>query len=145
MQNGDYLRGYSTEEIKVCCFLIRMPCPKVMHIMSMLSADIHLQIDSFVALLVRYHRKEFPKVVEFSSLNFLFRFVREICGNDGIYVYFCIFFVLFSGEEEIKISLCNYIRVSVALWEYLCMNKPDTQSSYSYEGFKFENGNKSQS
>lgn len=115
MQNGDYLRGYSTEEIKVCCFLIRMPCPKVMHIMSMLSADIHLQIDSFVALLVRYHRKEFPKVVEFSSLNFLFRFVREICGKDGIYVYFCFFSYYFQVKKKLKF-LCAIIYESLLLY-----------------------------
>lgn len=80
---------------------------------------------------------------------FSFKFSIQICPRDmWKRWYSCLFFAFFWYYFQVKKTLkflCAIIRVSVALWEHQCMNKPDTQSSYSYEGFKFQNGNKSQS
>lgn len=73
-----------------------------------------------IALLARHHRKKLPKLDHSSfkeipkEVNILLQsFCTDLSetyasGKEVMYVYFCIFFGLFSGEEEIQSSLCSY-------------------------------------
>ncbi|KAL6964673.1 hypothetical protein U1Q18_035732 [Sarracenia purpurea var. burkii] len=82
IMNGDQLHGYDSEEVKI------------------------------IALLVRHHRKKFPKLDHHSMQGF----TKEV--------------------KQKFIVLCAIIRVSAIVQHYLPINGQNMEFSHSYEGFK---------
>ncbi|KAG8472743.1 hypothetical protein CXB51_034640 [Gossypium anomalum] len=111
IMNGNHLRGYSAEEVKVrylpinlVCFLIRMSN----HVLNSDHLLVRLQL---IAHLTRHHRKKLPK---FDDASF----------NE-----------LEEAKQKFKV-LCAIIRLSVVLHRNGYINYREMDFSHSHEGFK---------